>query len=167
MNILFHPHQQYVFLGMLAAGVIAGIVYDVFCVKRMLLGNSYAAVFVDDVLFSCIACIIYIAFTFWLNSGVIRWYGTLSFAVGFGIYKCTVSRIVIFFIKKLVDLIKRLLHFMLKLLLVPLMPFIAAAKSLFKFAKRKLKPLISLYNEQIMLIKIFNAVKDMNRMGKW
>ena len=167
MNILFHPHQQYVFLGMLVAGIIAGIVFDAFSVKRMFLGAGYIACFIDDVLFSFIACVIFAAGTFVTNSGVIRWYGVLSFALGFTLYKLTVSRAVTGFFRLILRFIKKCLRALLRAVVVICEPFAAIVRALARYVSKAAAPVKNVLYEKIVLYKIFKSYKNMHRTGKW
>ena len=96
MNILFPPNQIYSFVFLFIVGCVLGIVYDVFKVKRMLLGCNYLVLFFDDLIFSFISTGTLIVCIYFTSNGVFRWFVFLSAVLGFFIYNFTVSHIVIF-----------------------------------------------------------------------
>ncbi len=167
MSILFHPHQQYVFLGMLVFGIAAGIFYDLLSVKRLFLGSSFLACFIDDVLFSFGAWVIFIVSTFLLNSGVVRWYGIASYLFGFMMYKATVSRLVIIAFKGITSVLKRIMFSVIKILQIIVSPIIAFFRFAVRVVFKLMHPLIAEIHEKVMLRIIFNSFNDLYRTGKW
>ena len=119
MEISF-DHQGSVLLISMLFGVIVGVIYDAFYLLGMICGvkNSSAKLcekfnnsptiehinkgkiifdFIFDLLFfitiTPLSCIL----LFVLNKGIVRWYIVTSAIIGFGVYKSTLSKIIIWF----------------------------------------------------------------------
>ncbi len=118
MNIFYPPLQEQMFVIMFLMGFAPGIIYDVFRIKRRILGASLVIVFVDDLIFSLFSVAVFLLSVFCLNNGIVRWFEVIFFVCGFMFYILTVSRIVIYISFIIIDLLKKIflkiLHFALK-----------------------------------------------------
>lgn len=157
MNIFFPPNQNVVFMNMAVLGVIIGILYDAFSVKRSLLGDSFFVCFVDDVVFVAVSGVLFLAAVFASNNGIIRWYEFFACISFFLLYKCTVSRIVMKVMKKAAEIIR----FLVKKTLCFL--FLKLIKPFFKFLinrlRRLIKPLIQIFVRKLKRKKILMSFK--------
>ncbi len=108
MNILFTPGQEKVFLYMIFIGAVIGAYYDLFKAKRILVGGLNLSLFAEDLLFSIGSAVIYLFSVFVLNRGIVRWYQFFAMAVGFAVYRFTLS----FLFIKLVLLLSFIISFL-------------------------------------------------------
>jgi hypothetical protein len=125
-------------------GVFLGAVYDIFRLLRIsrndatnsavkAIGDRYfpnrkrsdrklsdtALVFMEDILFFVIVAITEILATYHINEGEIRIYGLMISAIGFFVYQKTLGRMFIFFSKKILYLIRRIIYLIACLVLTP------------------------------------------------
>lgn len=118
-------------LAHLVLGVFSATLYDVFCVLRLsFLGRvrlaksgRYMAWFADfilDLIFCVVLSLCFSVITFAYSYGKFRTFNLLGFGVGFALYRLTFSRIFMLFANKLINIVKFVLLFALKILLFPL-----------------------------------------------
>ncbi len=114
MNLFFPPHQEVVFVAMLASGILLGFVYDFFVVKRKVLFCGFAVTFFDDILFSALAFLLSFTAVYSFNNGIFRWFELFAVFLGFVFYKLTLSIVVqktlFFILNGFVSLLKYILH---------------------------------------------------------
>lgn len=137
MNIFFPPHQEKVFVIMLIFGVISGVLFDLFRIKRHLLGENSVILFADDLIFSLLTLLLFLFTVFVANNGIFRWYEVLFSLIGFWLYRLTLSKTLIFVSFKVIDLflliVKKLLSvavFPVKLIFSILFVLISPVKQL-------------------------------------
>jgi hypothetical protein len=133
MNIFFPPHQEKVFVIMLIFGVISGVLFDLFRVKRHLLGENSVILFADDLIFSLLTLLLFLFTVFVANNGIFRWYEVLFSLIGFWLYRLTLSKTLIFVSFKVIDFVKKLLGiaaFPVKLIFSILFVLISPVKQL-------------------------------------
>ena len=104
MNIFFPPHQEKVFIVMLLFGFGIGILYDLFKIKRRLLSENSIILFIDDLFFSLLSVMLFLFTVFIANNGIFRWYEILFSMIGYMLYRITLSKPLIFFSYKIIDL---------------------------------------------------------------
>lgn len=119
MSILFSPNQHFVFISMLVLGCVLGVIYDALKVKRMIFGSFYLAVFFDDLLFSFVSFTLFVLCIFAFNSGIVRWFEFVACFIGFLVYRFTISRVVIKIFELVTSLFRKLIKFIIKLVLWP------------------------------------------------
>ena len=119
MAILFGRNQFTAVLAFLVCGVLCGALFDALKVKRHLFGSPGVILFADDLLFMLSSGILLIFCAFAFNDGNFKWYETPCMLTGFGVYRLTLSRPVIWVLFAVIDgtkkLIKRLLRPVLRL----------------------------------------------------
>lgn len=103
-------NQAVVFLWTVLAGVLIGMVYDLFRVFRKLTRPSNIVVFVQDIIFWIIVSLILFAILYISNDGAVRVYTFIGAALGAVFFFLTISPM---FIKIAVNTI-RLLRYSLK-----------------------------------------------------
>lgn len=89
----------------LVLGAVLGIFYDIIRVFRKTGLNSFAAVFICDVFFFAVSAVVTFIFLVGATNGEIRGYVIFSCAVGFIVYRLTLSKVVFYLICKLFGLI--------------------------------------------------------------
>ena len=90
----YYPHDQFLYsLAMLVVGVITGIFYDLFRIKRKLFGSNNLILFFDDVFFTVAAVMFYLISVFVFNNGIVRWYSGVLCLIGLYAYLHTLSDI--------------------------------------------------------------------------
>lgn len=128
-------NQNTVIAVLFSVGVFAGVLYDLFTVKRTLLKTPAAVLFIEDILFCLVLCTVFVFSVFITNYGYVRWYEYAAFLFGFGVYRFFVSwlfvkvllallkvfigavkKIVIFLVTPLVAVVGKLVHILLKLI---------------------------------------------------
>ena len=163
MNIFFPPNQQYVFIAMTALGVILGLLYDAFSVKRSLIIDNALACFVDDVIFVFISGVLFLICAFITNNGIIRWFEFASCFSGFIVYKLTVSKIIMKFMRFITVLIRRIIKKIFNLTVVIIKPFFLFFNKIINIV---LCPYIVLIYEKSKIATIMCAYHKMCRIGK-
>lgn len=166
MSIFFPPYQELLFLFFAALGLILGVIYDAFSVKRILLGSNAVICFIDDLIFMFVSGCLFLIMAFLFNNGIIRWYEFFSCLMGFFIYKLTVSRLVMLVMSFAVKFIKRLVRKLIKISFVLFSPFAAVIALIYRLIKWMLKPLFSLITNKLTVCKIEFGYKNMCLTGK-
>ena len=135
MSIFYPPGQEKIFAVMLVFGAVMGVLFDMFKIKRRLLGNSVPVIFLDDLIFSLVSVIAFLFTVFVANNGIFRWFEVFFAALGFCLYRLTLSKFVLIVFYKIIDLflfaVRRTLQIifypvkcLLNLLYVALLPFL-------------------------------------------
>lgn len=135
MDILFPPNQELVFLNMAVVGVFLGILYDIFKLKRKLLGSFYIILFIDDLIFWIISAITFIFAVFISNNGIFRWYELCFTILGFIFYRVTLSKLLMPVAEAVIILIKRLVRMMIRTVLIPLIILLKPVNKLYAMYK--------------------------------
>lgn len=120
----------FLFLASFAVGVAWGVLYDLFCLSRMLLGFpsgkllplvgydkrtrikrifGFCLLFIEDFLFVLLGCIGLILLLYFINDGQFRFLAPLGLGCGFFVYHVTVGRLFMRVSAVLVRLIHRAL----------------------------------------------------------
>ncbi len=109
MAILFGRNPWPVILSFFVCGMIAGVLFDLFKIKRHIFGAPRILLFFDDFIFmlTCGILVIFDAFAF--NNGNFKWYEAPFMLFGFTVYRLTLSRLVIFCIFGIIDFVKKML----------------------------------------------------------
>lgn len=108
------------FFGAIVGGLVIGLLFDVFRIWRKNFKTSAVLVWIQDVLFwILLACVVY-ATIFITNSAQVRWYEFAALGLGCALYFLLLSRWVIGISSFVIQLVKRILLFLLKVLLFPL-----------------------------------------------
>lgn len=124
----FYVTNQNTVIGvMLLVGVFAGILYDLFTVKRILLKTPAAMLFFEDILFCLIVCTVFVFSIFITNYGYVRWFECAAFLSGLGIYRFFISQI---FVKMLVTVFRFFIRFVKIIAVFLISPVLAIGKIL-------------------------------------
>ncbi len=91
MQIYYPDGQHFVVLYFVIVGAALGMIFDVFKLKRVVFGSSYATLFFDDLLFMLVTAVVLVLCVFKVNSGRLRWYEMAFTVLGFCIYRKTLS----------------------------------------------------------------------------
>lgn len=118
-------NQNTVIAVMLLVGVFAGILYDLFAVKRLILKTPAVLLFIEDILFCMIVCAVFVLAVFITNYGYVRWYECAAFLLAAGVYRFFVSQA---FVKVLYTSLKFLICFVKKTVLLLIAPLAALGK---------------------------------------
>ena len=94
--------------------------------------SEAAILFVEDVLFFVIVAIVEILAFFHLNNGEIRICYLVISVVGFFVYQNTIGKLSIFFSKKILYIIRKILYFLSCVILIPSIFFFKIFKNLFR-----------------------------------
>ncbi len=94
----------------LAVGAFLCAVYDIFRLFRLRRKQNAALLFVCDVLFCVISAVCLTLLFFNLSHGKMRAYSFLLAALGFLVWRLTVSRVVMHLMLKLVNAVSRILN---------------------------------------------------------
>ena len=114
-------------------GIICGIVFDIFKALRFGKRISYLQLVFQDVLYYLIISFVIFNFIIKVNGAEIRGYMIFSAAMAFMIYRLLVSK----FVVRLLVIVKRIILYLLKMLLIP---FVTISKFLISpFLKIKSK----------------------------
>ena len=107
------------FFGTMLGGAAVGLLFDLFRIWRKNFKAAAVLVWMQDILFWLgLAAIVY-ATIFITNSAQVRWYEFAGIGLGFGLYLLTLSRLVVGISSAVISVVKRLLLFLLKIVLFP------------------------------------------------
>lgn len=125
-------------------GGILCFVYDLFRVDRVLFKRSSIFVFLQDVLFWVISAFVFFSFSVVFSNGQIRGYLLFGTALGFLIFRLTISRLIWFLVrplKKFIKILKKKYNQLLEKLLFCIVKVVKRAKILLKkiFFNQKIK----------------------------
>jgi len=118
------------------SGAVVGVAFDCFRIIRRISHASDISTFLQDILFWILSSIIVFLFMLRFNAGEVRWYMYLGTFLGAFMYFLTISNYVIASIVWLIELIKKLLLLLFKIIMAPV-------KFVFKLVK---KPFIIVFN---------------------
>lgn len=107
----FSEHTQ-LFIVSCIAGVLLGVVYDIFRTFRIVFPHNRLLVALEDILFSVIYIIFIVSFVSVSARGEFRVFYIFGNILGFILYLYTAGRIVIQIIRILVGIINKILHFL-------------------------------------------------------
>ncbi len=116
--------QNQAFLLSVGFGTLLGLLYDFFRIVRIAANDRKHAVFVQDVLFLAVSAFLTVLFLLVVNNGSLRLYIIFAMAVGFFAYYFTLSRIVIQAGQILLDLFRKLILLLSRLICVPIRPLV-------------------------------------------
>ncbi len=121
MNIFFPPNQDRVFVVMFFLGLLLGVIYDMFKIKRHIITTNKWLLIIDDVIFSILSIILFLLTVFIVNNGVLRWFEPFMCFVGLSIYRMTISRLVLKCAYFVSDILTGIIKFALRILVFPIM----------------------------------------------
>ncbi|NLN56146.1 MAG: hypothetical protein GX148_07615 [Clostridiales bacterium] len=95
--------QHYLFLTSLLAGVVCGIVYDVFRILRAFAFKNKIIIFIEDVIYCLFVSAVFMILFYNYSQGRIRFYAFAGVIMGFSAYYFTVGKLTY----KILELIKK------------------------------------------------------------
>lgn len=138
------------FLLSLVVGVVLGVFYDFFRIIRLCITKGKIAVFIQDILFWVVGAFFSYTFVFVINNGNYRIYFAFGELIGFVVYYFTFGEVVIKVSKFVVDTVRKVFAFILKIILFPFKKlyviFAPKMMKLFKSTKNKVKISKNKYN---------------------
>lgn len=142
MSIFFPPHQEYVLILMMLTGVVIGVLFDIFEIKRRMSLNSRLVIYFDDILFTFFSAVIFIISVFVFNNGILRWYEFIFCLLGFVLYKLTLSRLLLTVFGFIADNIKKAFMLIFNFILVVFKRIFIVFLIILAFLLKLLNPLI-------------------------
>ena len=157
-------NQSFVVLTLFLVGVCSGLVYDVFTVKRLLLKTPNVLLFIEDIVFCLVSCIIFVFAIFITNYGYVRWYEAAFFAAGFVLYKLFVSWLVVKVFEVILKFTARIVKKAVQIVMAPLkfiwINVFRACKKLYrKLCKAAENNTLKRYSKKRMNEEIRKAIK--------
>ncbi len=113
-------NQAYIFLSSVAGGLIIGFVFDIFRILRKVVKTANFITYLEDILFWILAAIIIFALVFITNNGELRWYEFLGVLLGVIFYNLIFSSYVIKISVTVVNFIKKIVAWLIKVILFPI-----------------------------------------------
>lgn len=124
-------------------GVVIGVLYDLFRILRMSLTDHKAIVVIQDVLFWSVSAVLSFLFVFVVNNGEFRGFLAIGEIAGFVLYYFTLGAVIFKISGWLVNWIKKILRFFLRMILFPFkkmyLVFTPKLKKVCKTTKKKAK----------------------------
>lgn len=131
--------QTRVFLYSIGFGMLLGLVYDVFRIIRLIVGNKRNAVFFQDFLFFVLSTFFAFLFFLVINNGRLRFFEYLAIALGFFSYYFTVGSVIINLSSVIIPSIKAAFRAIARVISAP----IRLVMKLIINIKNKLSPLFT------------------------
>lgn len=113
--------EVYIFFAMVVLGGILGVLFDVFRVIRKVKKMNTAFVAVSDFVFLVCALILVTGGMLYFNNGQLRWFEFFGLFLGALIYFLLLSHIIICVFVKIIEVFTKIISYILKILLTPLM----------------------------------------------
>lgn len=117
--------QVYIFLYAILAGALAAFLYDILRIKRRAIKTGVIIISLEDILYWLVAAVLLFLIVYNSNSGEMRGFIFIGNIIGAVLYESLLSKIVITSSVMIINLIKRLLLFIWKIISFP---FILAYK---------------------------------------
>lgn len=157
--------QAYLFYIFLLTGLLIGIIFDFFRILRKSFNHSNFITIIQDLIFFIITSILVIFVLFKYNNGVVRSYVIIGIFCGLLIYFGLFSKIFVKINVKIIEFIKSVFSFLLKIVLYPFkLIHILLKKTLLKpisfifiNIKKSFKNIF--YNKFVIRFKKINIVK--------
>ena len=101
------------------AGILIGLLFDIFRILRKSFRTSDLITLLEDILFWLLAATLFAYTVFKFNNGEIRSYVFLGMALGLTVYLLLFSKIFIKVNVKIIDFLKKVVHTLFKIILAP------------------------------------------------
>jgi spore cortex biosynthesis protein YabQ len=137
--------QVYVFLYAILCGAIAAFFYDILRIKRRTVKTNVLFVALEDILYWLLAAIFLFITVYKSNSGEMRGYIFMGNIIGVMLYEALLSKIIISFSVTFINVTKRVVKFIFRILSYP---FIIVYK-LFKPPVRLVAKLMSAISKTV------------------
>ena len=107
------------FLWCMAAGGIAGMLYDLLRISRKLINTPNAAVIAEDIVFLVTAAALSFYVAFVKNSSELRWYQFFGNLAGFALYRVSVKNAFVNLGIKIINILTKIFVLAVKIVLFP------------------------------------------------
>ncbi|NMB97044.1 MAG: spore cortex biosynthesis protein YabQ [Clostridiaceae bacterium] len=160
--------QAYTFLYSVLCGMLIGFIYDLLRIKRKTIKTGALFINVEDLAYWIIAATIVFALIFYSNSGEIRGYIFIGIVIGDILYTLLLSNLIVKLSVKILDLLGRIIKFVLFVILYPVKIIIKIISYPVKLISRPVKKLLKSIKarSRIKLIKISLLKKTIRNMFK-
>jgi len=113
-------NQAYVFLSTVYGGIIIGFIYDLYRMIRRIIRPKRFMTGALDMLFWLTTSLVTFIVLYFANGGEVRLYTFLGFILGFTIYMLALSPFVMGLFYWLYGLTKKVLNFLMRIIMVPI-----------------------------------------------
>ena len=170
--------QVYIFLYAILAGAIAAFLYDILRIKRRAIKTSVILVNLEDFLFWLVAAVILFLTVYKSNSGQMRGFIFIGNVIGVILYESLLSNIIIKSSIMIINVIKRILKFIwkvvsypfklvFKIILIPVSFLLKLITKLFKLIGKGLKNIVILADIKGKTKKLQSNAKNLGlKTGK-
>lgn len=117
------------FFGGALLGALIGVFYDVFRMIRLSVKFDSTAVGVQDFIFCTVSGLFAFVYVVYFADGYIRWYVIVGMLLGFAVYMLTLSRVILKFYKFLLKVIGKIIRFLVKYIVMPIVTFVGRIRS--------------------------------------
>ena len=111
--------QAYTFLYSILCGMLIGLIYDIFRIKRKTIRTRALFIYIEDLIYWIIVVIVVFALIFYSNDGEIRGYILIGVLIGVTLYMLLLSNIIVKLSVKLLDLIGKIIKLILFVITYP------------------------------------------------
>lgn len=112
-------NQAYLFLIFTLNGIIIGLLFDCFRILRKTIKTNNLFTYIEDVIFWLLTGVLILYSIYYFNNGQIRLYMFLGIILGTILYLLTISKYVISIFVNVINFIKKILGWLINLLLLP------------------------------------------------
>lgn len=112
--------QAYVFLIFVFNGILISFIFDIFRISRKSFKTSDIITYIEDILFWLIVCILLAYSIYTYNNGEIRLYLFIGLIIGAVLYILTISKYIIKFSVKVIDILKKIIQKIINYTLYPI-----------------------------------------------
>ncbi len=102
-------NQNNVVFSLALVGVLFGVLWDLFEIKRTFLRTGKILIFFEDLLYFALFTVVFVMTVFVTNYGYIRWYEFVGVFSGFAFYKAFFSKTVVAVISFFIRLLGRII----------------------------------------------------------
>lgn len=145
-------------------GFFAGLVFEFFRFLRLALPQTTMTVFCQDLLFFLPVTLFFLLFTFAFSDGVVRWFSVAGAGGGFFLYLGTLGKILFFFADRILSLIRRILFFLFRKTLLPVVIFF---KNIFHSLFTKMKKEVIIRKRRKQKKRILKEQKNLLRRAEF
>jgi spore cortex biosynthesis protein YabQ len=117
--ILSMSEQAQFFVLTVLLGAAVGIVYDCFRIIRLAFRHPDFLTQIEDLIYWLVSTLIIFYVILHRNNGEVRIYALLGVLLGMIIYFCTLSRLIMKISVTIINLVKKIIHFLITIVLFP------------------------------------------------
>lgn len=123
MNVII-SEQLIFFLKSILLGILLGLIFDVFKILRLSIKHSNIFIFIEDILFFCMAAVFSYNFMINISFGQIRLFILSGHLIGFILYKLSISNFIVKFVVYIISLLTKIVKLFFDFMIKPLYEFI-------------------------------------------